>query len=119
MRLAARLRSWARTVLRRSRLEGEMDAELQFHIEIYCEQLLREGVPPAEAERRARTEFGALAGIKESCRDARGANLVESAWQDVLYGLRLLRRNAAFGCVAIGTLALGIGATTAVFSLVN
>ena len=96
-----------------------MDAELRFHIESYCDQLVREGVPREEAERRAQLEFGQMTGIKESCRDARGTNLAESTWQDALYGLRLLRRNAAFGCVAISTLALGIGATAAVFSLVN
>lgn len=118
-KLLARIRSWTRVVLHPSRVEREMEAELRFHVESYCEQLVREGVPRPEAERRAWMEFGGLAGIQESCRDARGASLVESLWQDSVYGLRLLRRNAVFGCVAIATLSLGIGATTAVFSLVN
>jgi predicted permease len=118
-KLLARIRLWVRVVLHPLRMEREMDVELRFHIEAHCEQLVRQGLPREEAERRARAEFGALAGIKESCRDARGTNLVESLWQDSLHGLRLLRRNAVFGCVAISTLALGIGATTAVFSLVN
>jgi hypothetical protein len=78
MTLWSRLHSWLRVTLRRSRAESEMDAELRFHLEAYAEDLARGGVPPREGMRRARLEFGAIEEAKEECRDARGANLVET-----------------------------------------
>src|SRR5216117_2013601 len=71
MRLWNRLRSWLRAILRRTRLENEMDAELHFHIEAFAEDLVRSGVPLQEAYRRARIEFGGIERAKEECRDAR------------------------------------------------
>jgi len=70
-------------ILRRSRMENEMNAELRFHIETYAEDLIRGGVPRFEAMRRARVEFGGIERAKEECRDARGPNLVESLIQDL------------------------------------
>src|SRR6266446_932347 len=119
MRLWNRLRSWLRAILRRTRLENEMDAELRFHIEAFAEDLVRSGVPRQEALRRALVEFGGFERAKEECRDARGVNHVEGLLQDLRYGLRTLRKNAGFTALAIVILGVGIGANDAVFSVLR
>ena len=115
----SRLRSWLRAALWRSRMEREMDAELRFHMEAFSEDLVGSGVPREEAVRRARIEFGGVERAKDECRDALALRLTDHVARDVRFGLRLLIKNPGFTAAAVIALALGIGADTAMYSIVN
>ena len=100
-------------------LDRQLDAELRFHVDMETQKYIAEGVPPDEARSRAMRNFGPMGKHKEDARDARGVRWMEELAADLRYGVRTLRRNPAFAVIAILTLGLGIGANTAIFSVIN
>jgi len=112
-------RSFARAVVRRREMEYDMDVELQFHVDARTDHLVTMGLERAAAARRARLELGDPLRWKEQGREARGLRVVDQLRADVGYGVRWLRRSPAFAATAVLSIAVGIGANTAIFSVVN
>ena len=105
-------------IVYRSRIDNDVEAELQFHIDAHTQRLIETGIPPQEAGRRARVEFGRVDVQKEKYRSAIGLQPLHEIGGDIRYGLRSLYKSAGVSFVAVLSLALGIGATTAIFSVI-
>jgi predicted permease len=117
--MRARLRSVLRGLFRRRQFEGAMSDELQFHIDAFADDLVRRGVPRDQARRRARVEFGGVESVKEECRQSRGLRVADELRQDLRYALRTMVRAPVVTVAVVISLALGIGANTALFGFVD
>src|SRR5262245_57061154 len=111
--------NWWGRLLGRRRMERELEKELRFHLEQQVRDDIAAGMTEENARREARIQFGGMDLVREECRDARGTQWVEGAFRDVAYAFRSIRLNPAFSAIVVLSLAVGIGATTAIFSVID
>src|SRR5688572_28340631 len=119
MALFPRVASLLRNLFNRDRIEDELDAEMRASLQMLIDEKAQAGFPPDEARRRAMLEFGGVESVKEQVRGVRAGALVETTLLDIRYAARLLRRNPLFTATAALSLAIGIGATTTIFTVAN
>jgi len=111
--------NWWQRLLRRRKMEDQLEKELRFHLDQHVGELIARGLSPDEARRQSRLALGGPEQVKENCRDARGTRWLEDLQQDCRYAIRMLQKQPRFAVVALLTLALGIGATTVMFTVIN
>src|SRR5688572_28953890 len=117
MTILTRVRTAFRNLTGRSRVESDLDAELKSYVELLAAEKVKAGMHPADARRAAVIEVGGVERVKDDVRDERPGQVLENALRDLRHGARLLRRAPGFSTIAIVTIALGIGATSAIFSV--